>query len=289
MNPPRVAVIAFLCGCTVVASPRSTRAADPTPDATDRPAGAAPLAGNVPDAKKLLNAARAEVNRLRGTINRKKQQFETAMNGRAEYREAVAARNKAKAAYEAARRPAVLAARATDAHRAAREKLAAANRDLAAARQAVRVGAADAMKPLADAVREAQAAVAAIENDAASADPAAAQACAALDAADDNVAALYAQHVTRALQTDPACAAARLSLASAESRLDAAGAELKRLQVAAAEEPDEPQLPLAYGDAMPVSAGYRGAPHVLPLRGSNGTWVRSAGPLGSRPLCIGGA
>jgi hypothetical protein len=134
-------------------------------------------------------------------------------------------------------------------------------------------------------MREAAAALTAIEAEATAADPAAAQARAALDVAEEKLAALRTEHVDQALEADPACSSARLRLASAETRLDAAGTELKRLRRAAAEADDVGVL--ASADDGTTRTSFGGDPGLLPLRG-NGSWTK-ASPRPSGPICIGGA
>jgi chromosome segregation ATPase len=284
MRLPRVAILTALCGSFVALAPSAGRAADVAPEAAAPQADVAPPARSIADARHRLDAARAEVTRLRGMISRKKQQLEAALNVSAEYRAALAERNRAKAAYEAARRPAVAQVRGTEQHRTASDRLAAARQSLSAATRTARLGAGEAIKLISTDVREAAAVLAAIETQAAAADPAAAQARAALDAAEEKLAALRTEHVDQALEADPACSSTRLRLASAETRLDAAGTELKRLRQAAAEADDTGVLASADDGTTRTSFG---GPGLLPLHG-NGTWTKAA-PRPSGPICIGGA
>ena len=299
MTLPRVAIRTLLCGVTLaLLTPIASAAADarepaPVEAAQVEPDEAVkPTARSVAEARRALTGARGEATRLRAALARKRQQLEAALDAKPQYREAVAQRNRAKAAYEAARRPALAAARGTQTHRLARERLAGATRALTSAKQGARLGAGEAIRAMTADVRQAPAALVALEAEEEANHPQAAAARAALDEAAAKVEALREQHVDLALAADPACAGLRRGLASAEARVDAAGSELKRLQKALAEwEHEDPAADDSLASAAGLGPGLLGARSTtLPLRGRSGTWTKvSNGGRAREPFCIGDA
>ena len=292
MHLSRAALRRVLFGCTIVltTAPGSVSAAG-VPGANGRAAEAQGLgdeaagraeaaqsvpAQSVPEARRALASARGDAARLRGVLDRKKRQLEAALAATPEYRAALAARNRARAAYEAARRPVLAAARTGDRHLAARRRLAAAKQSLAEATRSARIGAGEAIKLINDGVRQAEAAMAAIEAEAVDADPRVADARAALDEAEEALAALRREHVDAALEQDPLAQSARASLASAEERVDAAAAELERLR--ATPEPED-------GPYASAGAGYEPAAYARPVGvfGGNRSAARGGPRGGERP------
>lgn len=195
------------------------------------------------EGRKLLSAARADVTRLRGTLDRRRRQLESSLRVMPEYRQAVAERDRARSAYDAARQPALAAVRTGEAYREAQGRLARANAALAAASRAVRLGG---LRSLAADVREASAAVRDIEDHAVAANPSAAAAAAVLEEAEAKVAALRAEHVEQALADDQVCMSARSALARAEARLAAVTSAIEQFNKPPPEEKEPEATPSGY-------------------------------------------
>ena len=227
----RVMVRAFFGLLLLAPLVRAEANADPADDP-------GPTIRSASEGSKLLAAARADVTRLRGTLDRRQRQLEAALRGMPEYRQAVAERGRAKSAYGAARQPALAAVRTTEAYRDARDRLARANDALAAMARSTRLRAGG-LGSLSTDVRDASAAVREMEGHAVAAHPRAAAAAAALEEADAKLAALRAQHVEQALADDQVCMSARSSLSKAEARLAALSAEVERLKKGVEDEPVE--------------------------------------------------
>ena len=225
MAPRRVTAPAVLLGL-IVCAPAARSLADVAPAGADAPAV---TIRSVAEGKKLMAAAQKDVDRLRGTVDRRQRQLEVALRAMPEYRQSVAERARARTAYEAARQPALAAVRTSEAYHDAQARLARANAALAAASRNARLGV-GAMRSLSADVRESSAAVREIESHAAAAYPPAAEAAEALQQADARVASLRQQHVEQALADDQVCMSARSSLTRAEMRLAALSAEVERLR-----------------------------------------------------------
>jgi hypothetical protein len=176
------------------------------------------------EARRQVADAKSEVGRYRLTVNKKRQKLENALAIRAEYREAVIARNKAKAAFEQASRPALLAVRASDEHRRTKAQWVSANA-MAGAAMSGGTGALVELRSIREELGKCAGTLKEMEDKALDADPNAAEAKAALDGAEEKLAALHDEHVTLALESDPAYTSAKTQLEAAEARLETAQAQ----------------------------------------------------------------
>jgi hypothetical protein len=241
----------------------------------------------VPEARRLLNGARGDITRLKAVLSRRKQTLEASLNVLPEYRQALAERNRAKAAYEAARRPALLNAKSSDAYAAARKRLLDARSAVAAATRTARHGGGGAIAAMTRDVREAEGALKQAEAEIVLADPVAAEASAALDAAEARLAALRKERVDDVLESDPTAQSARLNLVSAEARQAAADALLARLR--AADEEGDVYVASAGTGSRGSGAPSVGGPRIYRPQIPVADYARGKSRGSAGKACIGGA
>ena len=184
--------------------------------------------GPVAQARREVADARSDAGRYRLVMTRKRQKLEYALQARPDYREAVVARNKAKAACEQAARPALLAARASDEHKAAKAQWLSSSA-MASAAMTGGAGALSELRSIREDLTKYATALKEMEDKAVSADPRAAEARAALDAAEAKLLALRTEHVDDVLEADPQYTSAASQLESAQARLDTATANLAKV------------------------------------------------------------
>jgi chromosome segregation ATPase len=180
------------------------------------------------EARREVADARSVAGRYRLAVNKKRQKLEHALAVRADYREAVIARNKAKAAFEQASRPALLAVRGGDEHRRTKAQWVSANA-MAGAAISGGAGALVEIRSIREDLGKCAASLKEMEDKAVAADPQAAEARAALEQAEEKLAALHDEHVTLALESDPAYTSAKTQLQAAEARLETAQAQLAKV------------------------------------------------------------
>jgi hypothetical protein len=181
----------------------------------------------VVEARRQVADAKSDAGRYRQTINRKRQKLETLLQGKPEYRAALVERNKAKAAYDAASRPALSAARETDQYLKAKAQWQSANAMATAAISGGPAALVELRSIRAD-MRQCESVVTELLANAVAADPGATETKAALDAAEAKLTAMREQHVDAALEDDPEYVSAAAQLKEAEARLETAEAQLAK-------------------------------------------------------------
>ena len=223
---------ALFAGAMVAGAPTASAAPG---KASESPAGPPMLQttnrklGPVAQARRELADAKSDAGRYRLVMTKKRQKLEYALQARPDYREAVVARNKAKAAYEQAARPALLAARASEEHKAAKAQWLSSSAMASAAMSGGGAGALSELRSIREDLTKYATALKEMEDKAVSADPKAAEAKAALDEAEAKLLALRTEHVDDVLEADPQYTSAASQLESAQARLDTATANLAKV------------------------------------------------------------